>query len=144
MIHALLDTNVILDAMLERHPWSFDASALWQAKLDELFVAYITATSVTDIFYITRRHAGREKAWQVIQFCLDQLSVISVGIDELRLATTIEGSDFEDNLQIACAVSRQLDVIVTRNLSGFARNSIRILTPQEMLLKLSGTIDVKS
>lgn len=138
MIHALLDTNVILDALLERHPWSFDASALWQAKLDELFVAYITATSVTDIFYITRRYAGREKAWQVIQFCLDQLSVISVGIDELRLATTIEGSDFEDNLQIACAMSRQLDVIVTRNLSGFARNSIRVLTPQEMLLKLSG------
>ncbi|MDE0084507.1 MAG: PIN domain-containing protein [Candidatus Poribacteria bacterium] len=137
MIHALLDTNVILDALLERHPWSFDASALWQAKLDELFVAYITATSVTDIFYITRRYAGREKAWQVIQFCLDQLSVISVGIDELRLATTVEGSDFEDNLQIACAMSRQLDVIVTRNLSGFARNSIRVLTPQEMLLKLS-------
>ena len=70
MIHALLDTNVILDALLERHSWSFDASALWQAKLDDLFVAYITATSVTDIFYITRRYAGREKAWQVIQLRL--------------------------------------------------------------------------
>jgi predicted nucleic acid-binding protein len=34
MIHALLDTNVILDVLLDRTPWSTDAVALWQAKLD--------------------------------------------------------------------------------------------------------------
>ena len=38
---------------------------------------------------------------------LDQLSVIPVGIDELRLATALDGNDFEDNLQIACAISKQ-------------------------------------
>lgn len=137
MIHALLDTNVILDALLERLPWNVDASALWQAKLDDLFIAYVTATSVTDIFYITRRHAGREKAWQVIHVILDQLSIIPVGIDDLRLATTIGGRDFEDNLQVACAVRMQLDAIVTRDFSGFSVNNIPILTPQQMLLKLS-------
>ena len=89
MIHALLDTNVILDALLERQPWNVNASALWQAKLEDLFVAYVTATSLTDIFYIARRYAGREQAWQVIHACLDQLSIIPVGINELRLATTI-------------------------------------------------------
>jgi predicted nucleic acid-binding protein len=60
-----------------------------------------------------------------------------VGIDELRLATTLDGNDFEDNLQMACAISRQLDLIVTRNLTGFSRNNIPILTPQQMLLKLA-------
>ena len=138
MIHALLDTNVILDVFLERSPWSTDAAVLWQAKLDRRFVACATATSITDIFYITRRYAGREKAWQTVHTSLDQLSVIPVGIDELRLATTIGGNDFEDNLQIACAISNQLDLIVTRDLAGFPRDSIPILTPQQMLLKLTG------
>ena len=137
MIHALLDTNVILDVLLDRMPWSTDAVVLWQAKLDGQFAAYVTATSLTDIFYITRRYAGREKAWQAVHSSLDQLSVIPVGIDELRLATTLNGNDFEDNLQIACAISRQLDLIVTRNLAGFPRNNIPILTPQQMLLKLT-------
>ena len=137
MIHALLDTNVILDVLLDRLPWSTDAAALWQAKLDGRFVACITATSLTDIFYITRRYAGREKAWQAVHTSLDQLSVIPVGIDELRLATTLNGNDFEDNLQIACAINRQLDLIVTRDLAGFPRNSISILTPQQMLLHLT-------
>ena len=138
MIHALLDTNVILDVLLDRTPWSTDAVVLWQAKLDGQFAAYVTATSLTDIFYITRRYAGSEKAWQAVHSCLDQLSVIPVGIDELRLATTLNGNDFEDNLQIACAISRRLDSIVTRNLAGFPRNNIPILTPQQMLLKLTG------
>ncbi len=137
MIHALLDTNVILDVLLDRTPWSTDAVTLWQAKLDGQFGACVTATSITDIFYITRRYAGLEKAWQAVHTSLDQLSVIPVGIDELRLATTLGGNDFEDNLQIACAINRQLDLIVTRNLAGFPHNSIPILTPQQMLLKLA-------
>lgn len=139
MIHALLDTNVILDVLLDRMPWSTDAAALWQAKLDGQFAAYVTAISLTDIFYITRRYAGREKAWQAVHSILDQLSVIPVGINELRLATTLDGNDLEDNLQIACAISRQLDLIVTCNLAGFPRNNIPILTPQQMLLKLTGS-----
>jgi predicted nucleic acid-binding protein len=137
MIHALLDTNVILDALLDRLPWSTDAATLWQAKLDRQFVAYVTATSITDIFYIIRRYAGHEKAWQSVYSSLDQLSVVPVGVDELRLATTLEGDDFEDNLQIACAISAQLDLVVTRNLAGFSGNNILVLTPQQMLLRLS-------
>jgi predicted nucleic acid-binding protein len=137
MIHALLDTNVILDVLLDRPPWSTDAIILWQAKLDRQFVAYITATSLTDIFYIIRRYAGHDKAWQAVHSSLDQLSVIPVGIDELHLAATLGGNDFEDNLQVACAISRQLDLIVTRNLAGFSGTNIPILTPQQMLLRLS-------
>ena len=137
MIHALLDTNVVLDILLDRPPWNTDAAILWRAVLNRQFIAYITATSVTDIFYIIRRHAGHQKAWQAVQTCLDQLSIVTVRIDDLRLATTMEGSDFEDNLQVACAVSRQLDFIVTRNLEGFSGANIPILTPQQMLLRLS-------
>lgn len=136
MIHALLDTNVVLDALLERPPWSSDAKALWQIQSNGQFLAYITATSLTDIFYLSRRLAGLEKAWQTIHASLDQLSVVPVGIDELRLATTLTGKDFEDNLQIACAINTQLDLIVTRNLTGFSGNNIPILTPQQLLLEL--------
>lgn len=133
MIRALLDTNVILDALLDRQPWSTDAKALWQAHLNNQFAAHVTATSLTDIFYISRRHAGRDKAWMAIQACLDQLYVTAVGFNELQVAATLGGSDFEDNLQIACAMTAQLDVIVTRDASGFAASSIPVLTPQQML-----------
>ena len=137
MIHALLDTNVVLDALLDRTPWNIQANAIWQAQLDKQFIAYITATTLTDIFYISRRYGGLENAWRLVHAVLDQLSVISVGPRELQLATRLVGNDFEDNLQIACAMLMQLDVIVTRNLSGFSVDNVQILTPQQMLLRLS-------
>ena len=136
MIHALLDTNVILDALLERAPWETDAGAIMQADLDGQFVAYITATSLTDVFYVTRRQAGREKAWELVQATLNQLSIITVGGDELEAAVMLEGNDFEDNLQIACAMSLQLDVIVTRDSSGFTGSPMPVLTPQQLLSRL--------
>ena len=39
-----------------------DANALLQADFEGMFVAYITATSLTDMFYVTRRQAGSEEA----------------------------------------------------------------------------------
>ena len=56
----------------------------------------------------------------------------------IHVSTTLDVNDFEDNLQIACAISQQLDLIVTRDLAGFPHNNIPILTPQQMLLKLTG------
>ena len=137
MIHALLDTNVILDALLDRTPWNIQANAIWQAQLDKQFVAYVTATTLTDIFYISHRYGGLDKAWRLVHAVLNQLPIISVSSHELQLATRLAGNDFEDNLQVACAVSRQLDLIVTRNLEGFSGANIPILTPQQMLLRLS-------
>ena len=137
MTHALLDTNVVLDALLDRTPWNIQANAIWQAQLDKQFTAYVTATTLTDIFYISRRYGGLEKAWQLVHAVLNQLPIISVGPRELQLATGLGGNDFEDNLQVACAMIMQLDVIVTRNLSGFVGNNMPILTPQQMLLRLS-------
>jgi predicted nucleic acid-binding protein len=139
MTRALFDTNVILDALLDRLPWSADAKALWQAHLNNQFAAHVTATSLTDIFYISRRHAGRDRAWLAVEACLDQLYVIPVGFSELQMAATLGDSDFEDNLQISCAMTAQIDAIVTRDPSGFATSSIPVLTPQQMLATLTSS-----
>lgn len=138
MIHALLDTNVVIDALLERPPWSTDAKPLWHAHCEKQLVAYVTATTLTDIFYLSRRQANLEKAWQLVHSVLNQLPIISVGIEELQAAATLEGHDFEDNLQIACATRMQLDVIVTRDSTGFAASDIPVLTPPQMLRRLAG------
>lgn len=138
MIHALLDTNVVIDALLERPPWSSDAKPLWQAHREKQFAAYVTATTLTDIFYLSHRHAGLAKAWQSVHYLLNHLPIISVGIDELRAAAILEGRDFEDNLQIACATRMQLDAIVTRDATGFTASEILVLTPPQMLRRLAG------
>ena len=57
------------------------------------------------------------------------------------MVTTFPGSDFEDNLQIACEVEATLDAIVTRNPKDFVRSPVLILTPAELLALLAKAPD---
>lgn len=51
----LVDTNIVLDFLLERDPFIRDADALFQAIYSGQIQGYVTATTVTDIFYIVRK-----------------------------------------------------------------------------------------
>jgi predicted nucleic acid-binding protein len=53
------------------------------------------------------------------------------------MADQMQGNDFEDNLQIACAVAGNMDIIVTRDLEGFRHSSIQVMTPSDFLSMLS-------
>jgi hypothetical protein len=57
-------------------------------------VAYITATSLTDVFYVARRLTDRMRAWEAVGACRDQLHILSVGRAELRAALDGPGTDF--------------------------------------------------
>jgi predicted nucleic acid-binding protein len=52
-MRVLLDTNVILDLMLERDPWRAEAEAIAEAGADGRLQAHACASSITDIFYIS-------------------------------------------------------------------------------------------
>ena len=49
MIRILLDTNVILDALLDRQPWAAEAKTIWAAHLEGQLAAHVTTTSLTDV-----------------------------------------------------------------------------------------------
>ena len=58
----LIDTNVLLDIALNRKPFVEDAALLWRLAEQKEITACLSNTSITDIFYIVRKHAGQEKA----------------------------------------------------------------------------------
>ena len=70
-----------------------------------------------------------------VRACLRTFRVYSVTYAELKRALSYTGSDYEDNLQLACAVSAKLDAIVTRD-EGFTTGILPILTPAQLLKQL--------
>jgi predicted nucleic acid-binding protein len=134
---ALLDTNVVLDLMLEREPWRAEAEAIAQAGADGHLQGHVCASSITDIYYISRKIAGAARARIIVRTCLAQPQVVSVTRDLLDAAERRGGSDFEDDLQIECALVASLDAIVTRDPKGFAGSPVPVLTPTELLAQIS-------
>jgi predicted nucleic acid-binding protein len=102
----LIDTNIILDLLLEREPFLQDAEVLFQAIISGQVIGYVTATTLTDIFYIARRHTQSfERAKQAIKIALATMEVCPVNREVLEVALTFGILDFEDAVQVACAVT---------------------------------------
>lgn len=112
MMTALVDTNVILDLLLLRYPWWIEADAVWNAVQARRLRGFISATTVTDIHYLTARAVSRQAANEAVRRCMASFTVVPVGPNELGQALGMSGPDFEDNVQIAAAMSARVDATV--------------------------------
>jgi predicted nucleic acid-binding protein len=135
-MRVLLDTNVVLDVLLNHQPWVKEATAIWQANDEGQITGYIVASTLTDIFYIARRLTNLETANKAILLCLEAFEICAVDRNVLERAVTLPGVDFEDNLQIACAQTTPVDAIITRNSNDFKTAPILVLTPAELVAQL--------
>lgn len=135
-MRVLLDTNVVLDVLLSRAPWLEPAQALWQASDAGTLTAYLTATTLTDVFYVARRLTEFRRARQAVQVCLDAFEIVTVDRSALERAQQLSGADFEDNVQIACAEAAGLEAIVTRDTTSFEGSPIAVWSPAECLGRL--------
>lgn len=136
-MRVLLDTNIILDYLLERELFVTDAEALFEAIQSQRIEGYVTATTLTDIFYIVRKERGTAIAKQAVFRILAAMKICTV--DRIILETAIASNlpDFEDAVQLACAIFENLDAIVTRDTQGFAGATVLILSASELLQRLS-------
>lgn len=137
MMRVLLDTNIVLDRLLRRLPWFATQADFWQAVRDGRITEYVSATTVTDIFYIARRIIGREAALSAVRECLEAFQICAVDGEVLADAIGLPGRDYEDNVQIVCAGVNALDAIITRDEDGFAASTTPILTPAEAVARLA-------
>lgn len=132
----VLDTNVVLDVLLDRLPFASEAAVIWEAHDDGLIQAAMTASSLTDVYYIISGIDGPDEALAKTRMCLDVFEFCPVDAEILKAAAAMPGKDFEDNVQIACAVRGTFDAIVTRDKNGFSSSPIPVLSPAEMVTKL--------
>ena len=137
MMHVLLDTNVILDAMLQRTPWHVDTDAILHAARRGEIICAVTTLSIANLFYIGRRIVGAQQARSDVRTCLNTLQILAVDRQALMDADTLVGSDFEDNIQIAAARAAGLAAIVTRDVSGFSHALMPVWSPSELLHRLA-------
>jgi predicted nucleic acid-binding protein len=136
-VRVLIDTNIVLDFLLERVPFLQDAEALFQAIGSEQVVGYITATTLTDIFYIARRQTQSvERARQAVSITLAVMEICSVDRTVLEVALTSGLTDFEDAVQVACAITQGLGAIVTRNTQDFFNATVPVLSATQLLEQL--------
>jgi predicted nucleic acid-binding protein len=136
-VRVLIDTNIVLDLLLQREPFFQDADLLFQAIDAGQVIGYVTATTLTDIFYISRKHTRSvDQARQAVSEMLTAMVICPIDRAVLELAFNSGLVDFEDAVQIFGAVAQGLDVILTRDNRGFLSSPIPVLSVQDLLQQL--------
>ncbi len=133
----LVDTNVVLDVLLDRAPHADAAARLLAAIEDHRLTGLLGATTVTTLHYIAARTLGERRARRHITTLLSLFEIAPVTGDVLRDATSLGWADFEDAVLHESARAAGADAIVTRDRKGFARAKLRTYTPAELLALLS-------
>ena len=131
-----LDKEILLDVALKREPFFKMSYLVLMNILENGDTAIISASSVTDIYYIVRKMTGDENAREAIWKLREIVSIAEVTPDHVVTALESKVNDFEDALLSAVAKSNHSDYIITRNEQDFTYSSIPAITPEKFVNKI--------
>ena len=135
VLNLLIDSNIVLDMFLERAPFfSMSVRAISLSKTyDNKVNLFISASSVTDIYYLTYKNLKNHQVVRdLFKTLFDFVKIIDVTSKDIHKAFALNWRDFEDSVQYAVAASNNFDGIVTRNMKGFDGAEVKIFTPEEI------------
>lgn len=130
MIKVFIDTNVIIDLIANREPFSEDAIQLFSLGERKKIKLYISTQSILTTHYILKKYISEKELRKIIDELLDFVSVIPSTKDIIKRSLKSKYNDFEDGVQILTAESiESMSFIVTRNVKDFKESHLNVLTP---------------
>lgn len=133
MEKVFLDTDVVIDLLTDRQPYSEDIAVIFSLSEKGVLELCVSSLSFNNIYYIVRKLAGHKKALELLTN-LEKLVIVSpVGKEQIQEGLLSGFKDFEDAIQYACARSAGIHTIVTRNVKDYAKAKCAVHTPDSFL-----------
>ena len=132
----MIDTNVILDVLMEREPFFTGSYGALKKALEEDAVCLVSATAVTDIFYVLQKGLkNKAKALEQMERLLQIVTVTDTLAIDIQMALSSVASDFEDAVVAVVAERNSADYILTRDSKHYKGSTVEAVTPNTFLSK---------
>ncbi len=132
-MRVLLDTNVVLDVLLDRKAFVKESLAMVDLVERGVITGLLCATTITTLAYLAGKTVGKQEATKQIRQLLNLFEVAPVTRAVLDGALTSKATDFEDAVLAEAANQAGAQAIITRNLRDFAHSAVRAHTPAQWL-----------
>ena len=135
MIRAFLDTNVVVDYLVKRERFYYDAAIIISLAKHKKIKIYSAAMSFATSSYLMEKYYHNDAAAiklaisNFIKYC--NITVVDRSTIEDSITSAFD--DFEDGMQYSCALDCKADYIVTRNTTDFEESSIQVVEPSDFL-----------
>ena len=138
----LVDTNVVLDVLLNRKPFAEAAARVFALVEESRIEGFLCATTVTTVDYLLGQALAPDEARAALQRLLDLFEIAPVNRPVLEQALRSNVTDFEDAVLEQSARLVSADIIATRNLRDFGKSSVTSLDPAALLSAIETTDSV--
>lgn len=132
-----IDSDVILDFLLDRKPFNNAIAQILELANNNEFKISVSPITITNLNYIIGRLENKRKANSKTKKILKLVSIESVGQTEIDQAIESKFKDFEDAVQNYCAANSKHKLIITRNVKDYKESELAILTPTEFLVQMN-------
>jgi len=136
-VKVLLDTNVVLDVLLDRQPFSNDSAQLMDMVDRSEMQGFLCATTVTTIHYLLAKFLGAKRSIKQVRLLLSLFEIAPVNRIVLENAVVGHSPDYEDAVMIEAAQHAGVEYIVTRNIKDFKKSLIPVYTPAGFIQALA-------
>lgn len=133
-MRVFLDTNILLDAIVERQDSRFNdnAKVILQLGKDGAIELFMSVLSIPTIAYVLKNISGNDKKRIIKNLCaiVTPLPALPEHIDGM-LDSMMDY--IEDSLQVQSAKSGNCDLIITRDRNDFKNAGFPFLSPDDFL-----------
>ncbi len=129
----IFDTNIVLDVLLDREPFSTSAALLFSKVEKGELSGYLCATTITTIHYLICKALGARQAKNHVENLLSLFEIAPVNRAILEGALRSRFGDFEDAVIHEASVHVGVEALVTRDSAGFKRATIPVYSLDELL-----------
>jgi predicted nucleic acid-binding protein len=136
-VRVLVDTNVVLDVLLDRRPFAEAATQVFALVEESRIEGFLCATTVTTVDYLLGQALPPREARAALQRLLGLFEIAPVNRPVLEQALRSDIADYEDAVIEQAARLISADAIVTRNLTDFVKSSVTAFDPPELLSVLA-------
>ncbi len=130
----LVDTNLFIDILLDRAPFSSDAIRIYKLCEQGLIDGYIAPITINNIYYICRKAKELENIKAYLADISTFFIIVPMSRESVIKANNLKMKDYEDALQYAMAMQMTCEYLVTRNVKDFKNlTHVKVLTPEAFL-----------
>jgi len=129
----LIDSDICLDSITARHPFSVYADKLLEAVEDRGLTGVVSAESFSNIYYVVRKLSSHQEAIDLLNQLKKIVEIGNINSEIIENALTSGWGDFEDAIQYYCAIEEDCEAIITRNTIDFKAALLPVYTPGEFL-----------
>jgi predicted nucleic acid-binding protein len=138
MTDIFIDTDVIIDFLIDREPYSREAAIIFTLIEQKKLKGYVSSLTFSNLYYVLKKIESHNKVIAKLDSISKLLTILKVDQQTIKYAIASGFPDFEDSIQYNCALDyKKIDVLITRNIKDYKGSEIPVMTPADYLKMVS-------